>query len=623
MRVVATAGHVDHGKSALVTALTGMQPDRFAEERERGLTIDLGFVWTTLARGNHTVAFIDVPGHERFVSNMLAGLGGVDLALLVVAADEGWMPQSAEHLEILDLLGVSRGLVAITKADAVDAETLGLAEELVAEELAPTTLAGAEIVAVSAHTGKGLETLTDELGALLDSAPGSPDLGRPRLWVDRSFTVRGAGTVATGTLTGGELAAGQRISVLPEGGRGRVRGLEALKTTVERAQPGSRVAVNLSGVDRSDVPRGGALGHPGQWLAVDAFDAWIRALPGRMVQRKGAWRIHVGSGSCPAEIIPYDQEPVTGEGYARLELARPVPLTAGDRFVLRESGRQATMGGGLVLDPAPPARPRGRKARNARVDALAGYGSALADDDPGALLTAKVGYDGVVAADVAAAAVGLSEQRARQAAARELVTLGDALAGPTAVEEWAAAARAALRTYHEANPVERAAPKDLVLRAVVSAGCPSARADALVDELVGRGDIAAEGRGLRAPEHAVQLDADDVAARQHLLGLLDAEPFTPPGLGEAAQRAGASWALVRELEAVGDLVRLGPDLAVTAAALQSATDWLRDAYQREGALTAARAKDVLATTRKYAVPLLEELDRRGATQRTGDLRELR
>ncbi|MGH3666355.1 MAG: selenocysteine-specific translation elongation factor, partial [Egibacteraceae bacterium] len=327
MHVVCTAGHVDHGKSTLVRALTGMEPDRFAEERRRGLTIDLGFAWTQLA-GGETVAFVDLPGHERFVTNMLAGAGAVELALFVVAADEGWMPQSQEHLDILDLLGVSRGLVALTKADTVDAEGIAVATVLVREQLADTAFAHVEIVPVSAVTGDGLGLLTERLAAVLDAAPAPTDRGRPRLWVDRSFTIRGAGTVVTGTLAGGTLRTGEEMAVLPTGRTGRVRGLQSLKAAAAEAGPGNRVALNLSGLDRGEVTRGDAIGRAGQWLAVTVLDAWVRALPGQEVGRRGAWHLHAGSGEWLARVSPLLARPVTDGGYVRLELGRPAPLVA-------------------------------------------------------------------------------------------------------------------------------------------------------------------------------------------------------------------------------------------------------------------------------------------------------
>jgi selenocysteine-specific elongation factor len=618
MRVLCTAGHVDHGKSTLVKALTGMEPDRFAEERRRGLTIDLGFAWARL--GGHTVAFVDLPGHERFIGNMLAGAGAVDLALFVVAADEGWMPQSEEHLDILDLLGVSRGLVAITKADTVDEERLAVVEELLRERLAGSAFAGVDAVPVSAVTGAGLDRLVERLGWVLDATPPPPDNRRPRLWVDRSFTVRGAGTVVTGTLGGGRLRVGDEVALVPSGPVVRIRGMQSLNTPTTEAAPGSRVALNLSGLARREVGRGDAVASPDQWLSVGAFEATVRAVRGHAIGGKGAWHLHVGCGERVARIYPLTAE-VRGEGFVRIELDGPVALAAGDRFVLREAGRRATVGGGVVLDPDPPRRARGRVARTTRVAALEARRDVLRD--PVALLALHVAERGVVHARRAAAAVGLHAEAARGAAkAAGLLTLGPAWAHPGAASRWATAVTDALRRYHDAHPLERAAPKDAAHRAAAASGCPPELAGVFLDLLARCGRVVAEGPGLRTPQHSVRLDPHQAGARDRLLSALSASPFSPPGLREAATGAGASTELVRELEAAGMIVRLTPDIALAAAAVEDAVAQLRRAYEQEGPLTAARAKQVLGTTRKFALPLLETLDRLGRTRRRGDVREV-
>jgi selenocysteine-specific elongation factor len=627
MHVICTAGHVDHGKSTLVRALTGMEPDRFAEERERGLTIDIGFAWTTLAgpgAEGPTVAFVDLPGHERFIANMLAGAGAVELALFVVAADEGWMPQSREHLDILDLLGVRHGVVALTKADAVDDDTRDLGVELVREELAGSALAEAPIVPVSATSGEGLDDLRAALAALVAGAPAAVDRGRPRLWVDRAFTIRGAGTVVTGTLAGGRLAVGDELAVLPDGDRGRVRGLQSLQEPVEDAAPGARVAVNLSGLERTAVGRGDAVGVPGRWVAAAAFDARVRVLPDQELDRRGAWHLHVGSSERSVRVFPTAGVPLTGEGYVRVELDAPLALVSGDRFVLREAGRQATVAGGVVLDPAPTPRPRGSAERARRLAELDRRATALTEGDRPALLAAHLAERGADDPERAVAATGTSVEDAQAlVAAGAAVPVGPALADAGALGRWGDAAAAALATHHTANPVDRAAPKDVAARAVAAAGCPEPLVAAALDALVGVGMIAAEGTGLRLPDHAVALDPAQEAARDRLLAALGAAPFAPPRLAAAADAAGASTALVRELEAAGAIVRLEPDLALLASAIDDAHGRLRAAFAEEGPLTAARAKDVLGTSRKFALPLLEHLDRTGRTRRVGDVREVR
>jgi selenocysteine-specific elongation factor len=627
MRVVCTAGHVDHGKSTLVEALTGTHPDRFAEERERGLTIDLGFAWTDLSGDDLpdcTVAFVDLPGHERFVGNMLAGAGGVDVALLVVAADEGWMPQSAEHLAILDLLGVEHGVVAVTKTDLVDTETAALAVELVREELAGTTLEAAQILPVSATTGAGLPALRAALHRLLVTAPAARDANRPRLWVDRAFTIVGAGTVVTGTLQGGRVRVGDTLEVLPGGATGRVRGLQQLGRDVTEAWPGSRVAVNLASVEVGAVPRGVALGLPGQWRLTRRLEVRVRVLPGARIGRRGSWKLHAGSGVWPARVAPLGSGAVEGGegGYLHVALGGPAALVAGDRFVLRDTGRRMTAGGGVVLDAAPRGQPHGARRRKERLDALRAREAALAED-PSRLLALHVSERQADDRGRAAAALGLDAASTEAAvAAHGLAAVGESLVDPAAFGAWTQAAVGAVRAHHAEHPVERSTRRDVPGRALVAAGCPEALVTGMLDALVTGGLLAAEGPGLREPNHAPVLDDTQRAASAALLERLAEEPFAPPRLSEAAERAGASPSLVRELEASGRLVRLAPEIAFPAVSFEAAHQRLLAAFEREGPLTAARAKEVLGTSRRFALPLLEELDRRRLTRRVGDLREV-
>jgi selenocysteine-specific elongation factor len=360
MHVLATAGHVDHGKSTLVHALTGIDPDRFEEEKRRGLTIDLGFAWTTLPSGRE-LAFVDVPGHVRFLKNMLAGVGAVEACLFVVAAREGWKPQSEEHLRILELLGVRHGVVALTKVGSVDDPSL--ARMALAEPLAGSFLADAEVVEVDAPAGIGIDALRTALDRLLDAVPTAVDRGRPRLWVDRSFAARGAGTVVTGTLAGGGLAVGDEVVVLPLGKRARVRGLQSHQAAVDRVGPGRRVAVNLAGVAHHEVARGDALVRPGQWEPTRMLDCSLSVLPsvGHEVTRRGAYHAYVGSGEHAVRIR------LLRGGAVRLHLPVALPLLPGDRYVLRDSGRSETVGGGEVLDVAP-VLPAARAAPSRSVD---------------------------------------------------------------------------------------------------------------------------------------------------------------------------------------------------------------------------------------------------------------
>ncbi|MBO0891722.1 MAG: selenocysteine-specific translation elongation factor, partial [Acidothermales bacterium] len=341
MRVIATAGHVDHGKSALVQRLTGQNPDRWDEERRRGLTIGLGFVWTTLP-GGREVAFVDVPGHERFVPTMLAGVGPVPAVLFVVAADEGWMPQSAEHLEALDAFGVRHGLLVVTRSDLADPEP---ARRAALEAMAGTSLAGPRSVAVSSVTGAGFDDLLAELTRLTDALPPPDPDADVRLWVDRSFTVAGAGTVVTGTLSAGTLHVGDELVVASTGRAVRVRSLQSLERPHDEVAAFARVAVNLRGVDRAEAGHGDALLTPGRWLTTDLADAVVSADPGQL---RGDLTVHVGSAGVPVHVRPL------GATSARLRLRRPLPLRAGDRLLVRDPGGHRVLARADVVDPRPP-----------------------------------------------------------------------------------------------------------------------------------------------------------------------------------------------------------------------------------------------------------------------------
>ncbi len=380
MRVVATAGHVDHGKSSLVLALTGTDPDRFEEEKRRGLTIDLGFAHTVLPTGA-AVSFVDVPGHVRFLRNMLAGVGGVDACLFVVAATEGWKPQSEEHLRILELLGLRHGVIALTKRDLVDDEWLEIAMLEVADHVAGTFLDSAPVIAVDSLGGTGLDDLRDALDLLIDDTPVSADRRRPRLWIDRVFAAKGSGTVVTGTLTGGELRHDQTVAIEPGGHSARIRSIQTLGSNVDAIGAGNRVALNLNGVGHDEIGRGHAVITPDRWRNTEQFDASLDVLAGldHDVSRRGAYLAYIGSRELPVRmrVLGGDSLAPGTSGAVRLFLPDALPLLPGDRYVLRESGRDETVGGGEVLDIAPvdarlqgtPGsfdRTRGRRARLGR-----------------------------------------------------------------------------------------------------------------------------------------------------------------------------------------------------------------------------------------------------------------
>ena len=440
--MVATAGHVDHGKSSLIVRLTGMDPDRWAEEKRRGLTIDLGYAWCTLPSGRE-IGFVDVPGHERFIGNMLAGVGPVRLVLFVVAADEGWKPQSEEHLQILDVLGVRGGVIALTKRDLVDDETLEIAADEVRERVAGTGLSGAPIVPVSSETGEGVDALATALDAMLDQAGPAED-ARTRLHIDRVFTIKGAGTVVTGTLAGGCIGVGDAVEVYPTGIRARIRSLQTHKQAEERACPVSRVAANLVGVERDRLGRGDVLAMPETWRPTRVFDARLRPVRGlsRAITARGAFKLYVGAAEVDARLRLYGTTRLEAgeEAFARITTSAPVVLDVGDRFVVRESGRGETVAGGDVLDTGPPAR-----AGVDPVARLAARASATRDELPARLVEER---GAIRAADV----YGLTGSRADGGTA-----VGEWLVDDTLRASVEASVVEALAAYHAEHPLDAGA----------------------------------------------------------------------------------------------------------------------------------------------------------------------
>jgi selenocysteine-specific elongation factor len=605
MHVIGTAGHVDHGKSTLVETLTGIDPDRFAEEKRRGLTIDLGFAWLTLPSGRE-IGLVDVPGHERFIKNMLAGAGSISICLFVVAANEGWKPQSAEHLAILDVLGVEAGVVALTKADTVAPDDLELARLEVAERLAGSTLESAPVVACSATTGEGIEDLLAALDDVVEHTPAVPDLGRPRLWVDRVFTIAGAGTVVTGTLTGGTFDVGDSVEISPERRHARIRTIQSHKKEVARIEPGSRVALNLAGLEREGARRGDAIVTPGAWRPTRLVDAHVRVVDARLAGRehelteKGAHLLYAGSAETPVRIKLYgvDVIPPGQEGHAQLELRDPLPLARGDRFVLRDAGRILTFGGGIVLDPLPT---RARRSDSDRLELLRAL--TAADDERG--LQELVGaYEAIPAAEASFRSGGA-------ATAPGVVQLGGLLVSDAHLANLQARLTRALAAHHEQRPLDKGLDR---AAARAATGLEGAEFDALVASTPG---VVEEGAVVRSESHAVELAPEQARARDELVRRIEAGGFTPP----LAKELGADATLVRALVNGGELVRVG-DFYLTRSQATDARSRVRAAIEERGPLTVAQIRDLLGTSRKYAVPLCEWLDATSATRRHGDVRAL-
>ena len=563
MRVVATAGHVDHGKSSLVLALTGTDPDRFAEEKRRGLTIDLGFAHAVLPSGEG-ISFIDVPGHIRFLRNMLAGVGGIDACLFVVAATEGWKPQSEEHLRILELLGARYGVIALTKVDLVDDEWRDIATLEVLDHVAGTFLADAPIIGVSAPTGGGLDELRNALDALVATTPQAIDRERPRLWVDRVFAAKGSGTVVTGTLTDGSLQVDDRVAVGSRHDDVRVRSIQSLGNTMQHIGAGNRVALNLSGVEHTEVTRGDAIVHPKQWRPTNRFDASLHVLERleHEVSRRGAYVAYIGSGEFTVKLRVLGDEAIQpgANGLIRLHLPEALPLLPGDRFILRESGRNETVGGGEVLDIAP-VLPASKARPNRDINRV------IAERD-------WVTVDELVL---------LTGERLEATIGQWVVTAGAVDALRASVLERVSAAGPLGLDIASLDDRERAV---LATIDTVEIDNGRAREAEVRDPLADHPFVAALLAGRFTPPDATNVDKTELRLliRSARVVERDGIYFHPQTIDDAAHAAAA-------------LLAENPD-----------------------GFTVAQFRDVTGSTRKHALPLAAELDARGITRRREDLR---
>lgn len=627
MHVIGTAGHVDHGKSTLVQALTGINPDRLREEQEREMTIDLGFAWLTLPNGE-SVGIVDVPGHRDFIENMLAGVGGIDAALFVIAADEGVMPQTREHLAILDLLRIPGGVVALTKIDLIDdPDWLELVQADVSEALQGTVLDGAPIIPVSARTGQGLAELTAALQEVLARTPPRPDRGRPRLWIDRAFTIGGFGTVVTGTLVDGHLEVGQEVEILPRGLRARIRGLQTHKTRIQRAVPGSRVAINLTGISKQDLARGDLVTTPG-WLRpttlTDVRLDLLRDAPFPL-KHNAFVKFFCGSAETVARVRLLGTETLApGEsGWVQLELDDPLPLVRGDRFIIRVPSPAVTVGGGEVVDPNP-----GRKHRRFRPEVLARL-ETLARGTPAEVLLQTLERRGPLTVRDLIEVSGLGE--AAPEALAELFSTGDAVVLDAVPEpaparlvvsrSWWSATTARMRdelaAYHARYPLRPGMSRE-ELRSALRLD-PRAY-NGLLARAAADGLIVDEAATVRLPEHQVRFTPQQQQAVDDLLARFRAAPYATPSVKEAAALVGEE--VLGVLLARGDLVQVSPEVLFLRETYEEMVERIRAHIQQQGSITLAQVRDLFQTSRKYAQALLEYLDGVGVTRRVGDERVL-
>jgi selenocysteine-specific elongation factor len=633
--VLGTAGHIDHGKTALIRALTGVDTDRLPEEKARGITIDLGFAPLDLP-GGLRAGVVDVPGHEGLVRTMVSGATGIDRVLLVVAADEGVMPQTCEHVAICELLGVDRGVVALTKCDVAGEDVAELAAEEVAELLSTTALAGAPIVRVSAVTGQGLEALREELAkAFAGTEARTPRTGPPRLPIDRAFAARGFGSVVTGTLLGAPLGVGDDVEVFPAGLRGRVRGLQCHGVAVERVEPGSRCAVNLQNVELAELARGQVLSLPGALAPTRTADAqvtWLDVAPAS--DGPAAVEFLAGTAERRARVAPIGADALRpGEaGYARLHIeGEPVALLPGDRFILRGFARTpmggSTLGGGVILDVAPPHR---RRSDPSLLRDL----QRLALRDPIADVGVRIRRSGLAGATAEALRreTGLPPERL----ATVLETLGEegrvvgAGGGAWIGEEALAAIEArlldALDAYHAAEPLRPGMPR-AALRGRLPSNVKREVAEKAIERLAGGGAVVAASDVVRRREHRPRLEAGDRGLSLRLLEEARAAGLEPPSLREWAARTGLATARLRDLlahlERDGRLVHAPGDLWFDREAIDALRAKVVARLRARGALATPDYKALIGTSRRTAVPLMELFDAERLTIRSGDVRKLR
>ena len=621
MYVIGTAGHVDHGKSTLVKALTNIDPDRFPEEKAREMTIDLGFAWMTLPSGRE-VSIVDVPGHERFIKNMLAGVGAIDLALLIVAADESVMPQTREHLAILDILQITRGLVVVTKTDLVDEEMVELVKAEVEDTLVGTSFEGCPMVAVSAYTGDGMDELKAIIDRILDETDERQDLGRPRLPIDRCFTISGFGTVVTGTLIDGTLTVGQEIELAGSGQKARIRGLQSHKTKVDSTDPGVRLAVNLSGLSKDEVERGEILTIPGWLKPTRRLVARLRMVqnaPNPLKHNQGlTFHLFTSEASARVRLLDADRLVAGQEGWVQLLLNDPLPVVKGDFFVIRSA--EDTLGGGQIVDPNP-------RRRYRRFD----------DDVVERLLTLDQGNGGDIIISVAEQwgpcdmttlsqrtnlpREEVSERVAQLTEEGELVTMGDFGSDADAVvystQGWAilkSKVASALQLYHTQYPLRQGVPaQEVRSRLNLSQPVYQRALVRLVEEQI----VVDERQSLRLPDHEISLTPKMEEEASAYLNSLQQDPYSPP----------SDQKISRELLSVlidqGKVVRVTDGVVFDARTYREMTDRIVQHLKDQGNITVAEARTMFDTSRKYILPLLEHMDQQQITRRTGDERVLR
>jgi selenocysteine-specific elongation factor len=630
--IVGTAGHIDHGKTELIRALTGIETDRLREEKERGISIDLGFAWIDVA--GHRVGIVDVPGHERFIRNMLAGAHGIDLVMLVVAADDGVMPQTEEHLDIVHLLGTRRGIVVITKCDLVSEQRRNEVREEIEILVDGTVLEGAPILEVSSLTGDGIPALVEVLRGEVLAFHEEPARGLFRLPIDRAFVIHGHGAVVTGTATAGSVEPGQQVRILPGDHPVRVRGVQVHGTDVPRAQRGQRIALNLAGIDAGALHRGQVVCDAALETVTDRFDAYVELRPavGKPLRRHSLVRVHIGTAEAMAKILYLDGRDDLGAkdaAYAQIALREPLAAFGGDRFILREQTGRRTIGGGVILYPF---ADRPRRRTDPRLAALAKLHRAT---EPVTRLDALIDLEGdaVVSAQALAAAANLRVGDVHAALRKEesLMALPDG-GSPEAYarrDRWQELGDALVRRtalFHQEHP--RSAGMEMEsLHSQVIPELPAKIFRAALQQLEKKGCLVREGSVVRLPAHTVGLDPGQQRLAARVLSELESGGFAPPDLAGLADALSTSAKEIQfcigQLEREGRVQRIDDKLTYAAGALEQVRDIVREHVAAHGEIDARSLRDLIGASRKYSIALLTFFDRTGFTMRIGDVRKLR
>lgn len=627
MRVIGTAGHVDHGKSTLIQALTGTHPDRLKEEQAREMTIELGFAWLTLPNGEE-VGIVDVPGHRDFIENMLAGVGGIDAALLIIAADEGIMPQTKEHLAILDLLGISSALIVLTKTDlASDPDWLELLELDIRQTINNTSLQDSPIIKVSAKNKTGLDTLITNLQTLLETKPLRPNLNRPRLPIDRVFSMSGFGTVVTGTLSDGELLVGDEIEILPSGLKGRIRGLQTHKKKEETASPGSRTAVNVSGIETESIRRGDVLAHPNQYQATRRIDAKLNLLNdiSNSIKHGDEVKFFVGASESMATLrLLGTEELKAGEtSWIQLELREPLLAVRGDRYILRRPSPSETLGGGIIVDHQP-------KGRHKRFDdTVLKSLEALSHGSPAEVFLEAATALGIAPIKEVKTKSRLDAKQSEKALdeliANQQILLLEKNKNPESLiisfSEWHRTKEkmvGLVDDYHKQYRLRSGMPKEELKNKIK---LPTKVFNLILEFLVTNQDIQITNNIISKPEHEIRFTQQEQIAVKNLMRKFEETPYTTPSVKESQAEVGED--VLNALMETDELIAVSPDVIFRKKDFDDMAEKIKQHIKQNGQITLAEVRDIFSTTRKYAQALLEYLDAINITQRKEDARILK